>query len=208
MRPAILVQQALVAGDAEGFPLYFGPVNVGGCARGGGVLGDVHLVQQFVADALRNLLSPGHHGVLPGDGVFSHFRVLVVVSFPQNLVVHGMVQQVQSALLQGHELVVVLGQESYREVGGRDVHAVGLGAVHVGQGLLHVGHGVRVVQLLSQLDHAVLERWIRVVPGVDLRQVRMVARYQRANREKAEKQSFHNASFFCKAQKSYRCNEK
>ena len=121
------------------------------------MLGDEALVQQFIAHAGREGEIVGNHGVLPGDGVFTHIRVLVIVPLPQDAVVHRVVHQVQAPFAQHLQLPVVFGQETHIVVGGRNVYPARLGGIHLGQGLLHIGHCVRIVQLFSQLDHIVVQ---------------------------------------------------
>ena len=58
------------------------------------MLGQVTLVQELVLDSLRENEVLRDHGILPGNGLVSHVRVLVVVSLTDNPVVHGMVYQV------------------------------------------------------------------------------------------------------------------
>ena len=130
------------------------------------MLGEKAFVQHFVAEVLREVEIGRHHGILPGDGVLPHFRVLVIVAFTDDAVVHGMVHQVQALILEQFELGIVLGKETHIIVGGRDLHASRLGGVHLGEGVGHVGHGVGVVQLFSQLDHLVVQFVLGVAAGI------------------------------------------
>ena len=201
-----LFPELFVAGEAEGLFLYQGPVYILRGPGGGGMLGDVHFVQFLIADPVREFVIPGHHGVLPGNGFVPYVRVLVVVSFLHNAVIHRVVQQVQATFQEDLVLLIVFGKEPYVVVCGGDVHAVGLGAVNVLQGLLHVLHRVGVFQLFPQPDHAVLEPLVGESAEVVLRQHRLAASCEQADRHQ-KNESFHNASIFCKTGETYPCNE-
>ena len=84
-----------------------------------------------------------------------HF-ILIIVSFPHNGIVHGVVHQVKAPVLEFAQFVVTFGKEADIIVGGRQFHAPGLGGIHLGKRLLHMGNRVGVFQLISQLDHLVI----------------------------------------------------
>ena len=120
------------------------------------MLGNVTAVQHFAADPLREHKVLGNHGILPGDAFLVEQRIPVIVSLAHDLIIHGVIQQVEAGVLQLLQFIVILGKETDIKIRGPDIHPAGLGGIHFGEGLLHVFHRVWIFQLVSQLDQAMV----------------------------------------------------
>ena len=108
-------------------------------------------------DAFRELERGRHHGVLPGNLVLVHGRVVVIIPFPQDFIVHRMVQHFHAHFLQQLVLVFVRRQEADIDVAWLDVCPSGLGRINRGQGLGHVVYRVRIVQFVPQDNHVMID---------------------------------------------------
>ena len=173
------------------------------------MFGDVALVQHLEADAGGESEVMRNHRVLPGDGVVTYLRVLVIVTLPHDPVIHRVIGQVQTQFLEKCHLRIVRRKEPGIEVGGGDINPVGLGGVNLFQGFPHVLHGIRVFQLFSQLDHPVFHCCKRGSRQGALGFIAFACHQHEKRYEQADK-SFHTLQNFShrKAPKTYPCKKR
>ena len=70
-----------------------------------------------------------HNGILPGDGILRKGRIVIIVPFPHDAVIDGMVQERNAQRTQATEFRVILRQETHVQVGGLQLHPAGLGRI-------------------------------------------------------------------------------
>ena len=146
-------QQRAVARQAEGLLLHRLPVDVPGPGRG--IVGDVALVQKFIANAIGDVEIRLQDGVLPRDGILVQCRVMVIIPFPDYLIVKGMVGEMDPGGDQTVVLRLVPWKEADINVGRLEVHASGLGRIKGDQRRLDIGYRVRILEAVAEHDHVV-----------------------------------------------------
>ena len=121
------------------------------------MLRDKAFIQNLIPDPRREGEILRDHGILPGNRILRHFRIVVIVPFPDNPVIHGMIRQLQVQRQQTGILILVHGEETHIQVrrGHRDFS--GPGGVKRGEGLPHVLHRIGIFQLFPKFDHSVGE---------------------------------------------------
>ena len=75
---------------------------------------------------------------------------MIIVPFPDNLIIQGVVQEIDSHYLEEFELGVVHGQETDVIVRHLQPWSPGLGGIQLLEGLLHDIKGVRIFKLVSK----------------------------------------------------------
>ncbi len=88
-------EQVRIPRQGVGLPFHRIPVNARFRPRNRIVLRDKALVQNLVADSGRELEIARDHGILPGNRLFRHFGIMIIVPFPDDPVIHRMIRQAQ-----------------------------------------------------------------------------------------------------------------
>ena len=147
-----------VTRQAERLPLHRIPVDAV-LARTGKhfMFSDMTMIQHFIPYARRELEIRVHHSILPGDVLLRNRRVVIVISFPHNLIIQRMIQHLHPQRQQIVIFLLTLGQETHVKVGLADIHRAGFSRIKGFQGLGDVANGVRILQLPAKHHHSMLE---------------------------------------------------
>ena len=86
-------------------------------------------VQYLVPYAFREHEIGSHDCVLPCDFIFRNIRVLVIVTFGYDLVIHRMVEHLHPERAEKFIFTVIGREEAHIEVGGRHRHLSRLGGI-------------------------------------------------------------------------------
>ena len=133
------------------------------------MLGDVALVDQLAADSLGEAETGRNDRVLPGNQVLPHFRVMIIIPFPDDLVIQRMVEELES---HGDQFLVLVLRRKDPDIKVRrsNVHALGTGRIEGLQGAGDVPDGVGILHAPAQFDHPVVDRPCRArgLRGEDL----------------------------------------
>ena len=95
--------------------------------------------------------------VLPGYIPLRYFRIVVIIPFPDNLIIERMVQHLHPHIHQPVVFLLAFRQESHIQVGSTDINFSCLCRIERLKGFGNVLYRIRVFQLTSENHHAMFK---------------------------------------------------
>ena len=111
-------QQVGIAGKTEGFPFHCSPIYA--VRLGAEVFfGKIAIVQKLAAYSVGSTEIHRNHGILPGQFTLRYFRVVIPVTFPDYLIIQGMVEHGDSHCFKQRQIVIIAWEQTHIMVGRR-----------------------------------------------------------------------------------------